>query len=45
MSKTIGEAQYKDIKNKNLKIEKIAYDETEQRHFINESLYFCNVSR
>ena len=44
MSEQIGEAKYKDTKNKNLKIEKIAYDPKEQKLFVNENLHFCGVS-
>lgn len=45
MSEQIGEAKYKDTKNKNLKIEKITYNAKEQKLFINETLYFCGVSQ
>ncbi|WP_300451293.1 type ISP restriction/modification enzyme [uncultured Helicobacter sp.] len=44
MSEQIGEAKYKDSKNKNLKIEKIAYDAEAQKLFVNDSLHFCGVS-
>lgn len=44
MSEQIGEAKYKDTKNKNLKIEKIAYDAEAQKLFVNENLHFCGVS-
>lgn len=44
MSEQIGEAKYKDSKNKNLKIEKIAYDAEVQKLFVNDSLHFCGVS-
>lgn len=44
MSEQIGEAKYKDTKNKNLNIEKIAYDTKEQKLFVNDSFYFCGVS-
>lgn len=40
----IGQALYKDTKNKNLKIEKIAYNPKTKELFINETLYFCEVS-
>lgn len=42
---TIGASFYKDTKNKNLKIEKIAYKENEQRLFVNENLYFDKVNK
>ena len=44
MSEQIGEAKYKDSKNKNLKIEKIIYEPKEQKLFVNENLHFCGVS-
>lgn len=44
MSEQIGEAKYKDTKNKNLKIEQIAYNTKEQKLFVNENLHFCGVS-
>ncbi|MBD5165087.1 type ISP restriction/modification enzyme [Helicobacter sp.] len=44
MSEQIGEAKYKDPENKNLKIEKIAYDPKEQKLFVNENLHFLKVS-
>lgn len=44
MSEQIGEAKYKDTKNKNLKIEKIAYDPKEQKLFVNNSLRFCGMN-
>lgn len=44
MSEQIGEAKYKDTKNKNLKIEKIIYEPKEQKLFVNNSLHFCGVS-
>ncbi len=39
-----GEALFKDINNKNFKIEKITYNEKNKELFVNESLYFSNVS-
>lgn len=44
MSEQIGEAKYKDTKNKNLNIEKIIYDAKAQKLFVNDSLHFCDVS-
>uniref|UniRef100_UPI0026200673 type ISP restriction/modification enzyme n=1 Tax=Helicobacter sp. UBA3407 TaxID=1946588 RepID=UPI0026200673 len=44
LDSVIGEAKYKDSKNKNLKIEKIAYDAEAQKLFVNDSLHFCGVS-
>lgn len=44
MNEQIGEAKYKDTKNKNLKIEKIAYNPKEQKLFVNDSLHFCGVN-
>ncbi len=44
MSEQIGEAKYKDTKNKNLKIEKIIYEPKEQKLFVNENLHFCGVN-
>lgn len=44
LDSAIGEAKYKDTKNRNLKIEKIAYDPKEQKLFVNENLHFCGVS-
>lgn len=44
LDSVIGEAKYKDTKNKNLNIEKIAYDPKEQKLFVNNSLHFCGVS-
>lgn len=48
LDSVIGEAKhkdyYKDTENKNLKIEKIAYDPKEQKLFVNENLHFCGVS-
>ncbi|WP_301007850.1 type ISP restriction/modification enzyme [Helicobacter sp. UBA3407] len=44
LDSVIGEAKYKDPKNKNLKIEKIAYDAEAQKLFVNDSLHFCGVS-
>ncbi|WP_416860731.1 type ISP restriction/modification enzyme [Helicobacter ganmani] len=44
LDSVIGEAKYKDPKNKNLKIEKIAYDAEVQKLFVNDSLHFCGVS-
>lgn len=40
----VGEALFKDIKNKNLKIQKIKYNKDTKELFINESLYFNKVS-
>ena len=44
LDSVIGEAKYKDSKNKNLKIEKIIYEPKEQKLFVNENLHFCGVS-
>ncbi|WP_300667746.1 type ISP restriction/modification enzyme [Helicobacter sp. UBA3407] len=44
LDSVIGEAKYKDPKNKNLKIEKIAYDAEVQKLFVNENLHFCGVN-
>ncbi|RDU70315.1 hypothetical protein CQA66_08540 [Helicobacter aurati] len=41
----IGEALFKDRNNKSLRIEKISYNQKEQRLFVNASLYFDNVSQ
>ncbi|EAV9770844.1 DNA methyltransferase [Campylobacter jejuni] len=40
----VGEALFKDIKNKNFKIQKIKYNKDVKELFINESLYFNKVS-
>ncbi|EIJ4041807.1 DNA methyltransferase [Campylobacter jejuni] len=40
----VGEALFKDIKNKNFKIQKIKYNKDIKELFINESLYFNEVS-
>ncbi|EMJ3000335.1 DNA methyltransferase [Campylobacter jejuni] len=40
----VGEALFKDIKNKNSKIQKIKYNKDVKELFINESLYFNKVS-
>ncbi|EHQ1109839.1 DNA methyltransferase [Campylobacter jejuni] len=40
----IGEALFKDIKNKNFKIQKIKYNKDVKELFINKSLYFNKVS-
>ncbi|EAI9043583.1 N-6 DNA methylase [Campylobacter jejuni] len=40
----VGEALFKDIKNKNFKIQKIKYNKDTKELFINESLYFNKVS-
>ncbi|HED8254326.1 TPA: DNA methyltransferase [Campylobacter jejuni] len=40
----VGEALFKDIKNKNFKIQKIKYNKGTKELFINESLYFSKVS-
>lgn len=45
MLDSIGEPLYKDIKNKNLKIEKSFYNAESKELFVNDSLYFCNVSK
>lgn len=45
MRDSIGEALYKDAQNKNLKIEKIAYNAESQTLFVNASLYFNGVSK
>lgn len=45
MLDSIGEALYKDTKNKNLKIEKISYNAESKELFVNDSLCFCNVSK
>ena len=45
MRDSIGEALYKDAQNKNLKIEKIAYNAESQMLFVNASLYFNGVSQ
>lgn len=42
--KNIGHFDFLEGKEKNLKIEKITYREKEKRLFVNESLYFDNVS-
>lgn len=34
---------FKDMKNKNTKIDKISFNEAKNELFINESLYFCGV--
>lgn len=39
----VGEALFKDIKNKNFKIQKIKYNKDVKELFINESLYFNKV--
>lgn len=44
LDSNVGEALFKDIKNKNFKIQKIKYDKTKKELFINESLYFSKVS-
>ena len=45
MRDSIGEALYKDSQNKNLRIEKIAYNAESQMLFVNASLYFNGVSK
>ncbi|EGF1230138.1 DNA methyltransferase [Campylobacter jejuni] len=40
----VGEALFKDIKNKNFKIQKIKYNKHTKELFINKSLYFSEVS-
>lgn len=42
---SIGEALFLDTANKSLAIEKPTYKESEQRLFINKSLYFDKVSK
>lgn len=44
LDSNVGEALFKDIKNKNFKIQKIKYSKTKKELFINESLYFSKVS-
>lgn len=44
MNEQIGEAKHKDPQNKNLKIEKIAYDPKEQKLFVNETFHFLKIS-
>lgn len=44
LDSNVGEALFKDIKNKNFKIQKIKYNKTKKELFINESLYFSKVS-
>lgn len=44
LDSSVGEALIKNTKNKNLKIEKIKYDKTTKELFINENLYFNEVS-
>lgn len=44
MSEQVGQALFKDAKNKNRNIEKIAYNAQEQKLFVNDSLHFCGVS-
>ncbi|MCH5322217.1 MAG: N-6 DNA methylase [Helicobacter sp.] len=45
LDSTIGQSFYKDRNNRNNTIEKIAYNEAKQELFVNESLYFRNVSK
>ena len=42
---TIGEPLFLDSKNKDLSIQKPNYKEKEEKLFVNESLYFENVSK
>ena len=42
---SIGEALFLDTANKSLAIEKPSYKESEQRLFVNKSLYFDKVSK
>lgn len=44
LNSSIGEALFKNAKNKNFKIEKIKYNKDKKELFINENLYFSNVS-
>lgn len=44
LDSSVGEALFKDIKNKNFKIQKIKYNKDTKELFINESLYFSKVS-
>ncbi|EAK0436317.1 DNA methyltransferase [Campylobacter lari] len=44
LNSNAGEALFKDIKNKNFKIQKIKYNKDTKELFINESLYFNKVS-
>ncbi|ENQ6653920.1 N-6 DNA methylase [Campylobacter lari] len=44
LNSNAGEALFKDIKNKNFKIQKIKYNKDTKELFINESLYFSKVS-
>lgn len=44
LNSTLSKSEYKDEKNQNKKIEKIAYDPKEQKLFVNENLHFCGVS-
>ncbi|EAI4297674.1 DNA methyltransferase [Campylobacter lari] len=44
LNSNAGEALFKDIKNKNFKIQKIKYNKDTKELFINESLYFSEVS-
>ncbi|PAF52881.1 hypothetical protein BKH44_00835 [Helicobacter sp. 13S00477-4] len=43
LPENIGDPFYKDEQDKNRKIEKISYIESEKKIFINKSLYFDNV--
>ena len=43
--KDIGQPFFKNISNKNEKIDKILYDEDERALYINDSLYFANVTK
>ena len=45
MQEEIGQSFYKDRNNRNNTIEKISYNEAKQELFVNESLYFRNVSK
>ncbi|XAK01803.1 type ISP restriction/modification enzyme [Campylobacter coli] len=44
LNSNAGEALFKDIKNKNFKIQKVKYNKDTKELFINESLYFSKVS-
>ncbi|MCV3430454.1 N-6 DNA methylase [Campylobacter lari] len=44
LNSNAGEALFKSVKNKNFKIQKIKYNKDTKELFINESLYFSEVS-
>ncbi len=44
LNSNAGEALFKSIKNKNFKIEKVKYNKDTKELFVNESLYFNEVS-